>query len=134
TSGFTYGIFSDTHVDLLYRERGISTRGGTLQEFVKKLSGVPLLNQPGTTFHYSVSTDVLGRVVEVVSGQSLDRFFAERIFKPLDMVDSGFSVPQSKIERFTTNYGPGTDRPLQVIDDPAKSPYLKQPTFLSGGG
>jgi CubicO group peptidase (beta-lactamase class C family) len=134
TSGFTYGFFSDTPVDKLYREKGVATRGGTLQEFVTKLATLPLLYQPGTKFHYSVSTDVLGRVVEVVSGQSLDVFFAERIFKPLDMVDTAFSVPADKVDRFTTNYGPGDDGKLRVIDDPATSSYLTQPTFLSGGG
>ncbi len=77
-----------------------------------------------------MSVDVLGRVVEVVSGKSLDVYFEERIFKPLDMVDTAFYVPASKVGRFATNYGPG----LIVIDNPAKSPYLTPPKFFSGGG
>ena len=72
----------------------------------------------------------LGRVVEVASGETLDVFFEKRIFKPLDMVDTAFYVPASKVDRFAANYGPG----LVMIDDPAKSPYLKPPKFLSGGG
>jgi len=98
---------------------------------------LPLKYQPGTKFNYSVSTDVLGRLIEVVSGQTLDAFFAERIFKPLDMVDTGFFVPADKVERFAVNYGPDRTgaEPLKVVDDPQKnSIYLKMPKFLSGGG
>ena len=130
TSGFTYGAFSDTPVDHMYRQQKLLDRNMPLQEFVAKLAKIPLVYQPGTRFHYSVSVDVLGRVVEVVSGKTLDVFFNERIFKPLDMVDTAFYVPASKVDRFATNYGPG----LVMIDNPAKSPYLKPPKFFSGGG
>ena len=130
TSGFTYGAFGDSPVDRIYREKKILDRNSTLQEFIAKLATIPLQYQPGTQFHYSVSVDVLGRVVEVVSGKSLDVYFEERIFKPLDMVDTAFYVPASKVGRFATNYGPG----LIVIDNPAKSPYLTPPKFFSGGG
>ncbi len=88
-----------------------------LTEFVARLAKIPLLYQPGTKFHYSVAVDVLGRVVEVASGETLDVFFEKRIFKPLDMVDTAFYVPASKVDRFAANYGPG----LVMIDDPAKS-------------
>jgi len=81
-----------------------------------------------------VSTDVLGRVVEVASGKPLDEFFAQRIFQPLGMVDTGFYVPAAKIDRLATNYGPGDDGHLKVIDDPKKSPYAAPAKFLSGGG
>ena len=101
---------------------------------MSRLSTLPLKYQPGTKFNYSVSTDVLGRVVEVASGQTLDAFFAERIFKPLDMVDSGFYVPADKVDRFGVNYGPDARTGLRVVDGPEKSAYLKSPKFLSGGG
>jgi CubicO group peptidase (beta-lactamase class C family) len=130
TSGLTYGAFGDTAVDRMYREKRLLDRNATLQEFVAKLATIPLQYQPGTKFHYSVAVDVLGRVVEVISGRSLDTYFEDRIFKPLDMVDSAFFVPASKVDRFATNYGPG----LIVIDNPSKSPYLTPPKFFSGGG
>jgi CubicO group peptidase (beta-lactamase class C family) len=114
----------------MYKERKLLDRDMPLQEFVAKLAEVPLAYQPGTKFHYSVAVDVLGRVVEVASGRSLDVFFEDRIFKPLDMVDTAFYVPAAKVDRFATNYGPE----LKVIDDAAKSPYLNPPKFFSGGG
>jgi CubicO group peptidase (beta-lactamase class C family) len=135
TSGFTYGVFGDTPVDRMYRQKGLLVnRNMNLQEFVSRLGSIPLQNQPGTKFQYSVSVDVLGRLIEVVSGQTLDTVFSERIFKPLDMVDTGFYVPADKVARFATNYGPDRNGALRVIDDPAKSPYLHSPKFLSGGG
>ena len=135
TSGLTYGIFSDTAVDRMYREVGVSVgRDGNLHEVVKKLGQVPLLYQPGTKWHYSVSTDVLGHLVEVVSGRSLDEFFAERIFAPLGMKDTGFHVPAEKLDRLAANYGPDPAGGLRVIDAAATSKYARPPTFLSGGG
>ena len=135
TAGFTYGAFSDTPVDRMYREKRMLDRNAPLSEFVTKLTTIPLLYQPGTHFHYSVGVDVLGRVVEVVSGTSLDQFFHERIFKPLDMRDTGFHVPANKIDRFAANYGPDPRRHgLRMIDDPDRSPYLEPPKFFSGGG
>jgi CubicO group peptidase (beta-lactamase class C family) len=135
TSGLTYGFFGNTAVDKLYRK---STKLGgsktTLKDMTKNLAKIPLLYQPGTKWHYSISTDVLGRVVEVASGQSLDKFFAERIFEPLGMVDTAFSVPQEKIDRFATNYGPNPQGGLRPIDEPETTRYAKMPTFLSGGG
>jgi len=130
TAGFTYGAFGDTPVDRMYRKQKLLDRNSTLQEFIGKLATIPLQYQPGTRFHYSMAVDVLGRLVEVVSGKSLDAYFEQRIFKPLDMVDTAFYVPASKVDRFATNYGPG----LIVIDNPAKSPYLNPPKLFSGGG
>jgi CubicO group peptidase (beta-lactamase class C family) len=134
TAGLTYGVFGDTPVDHMYREKHILDRNTSLQDFVTQLGTIPLQFQPGTKWHYSVGVDVLGRLVEVTSGQTLDNFFAERIFKPLDMVDTGFYVPANKVDRFAANYGPDGKGGLRVIDDPDKSPYLKSPKFLSGGG
>jgi CubicO group peptidase (beta-lactamase class C family) len=137
TSGFTYGLFGDSAVDKMYMSKGVVTdRTQNLQQFVSRLSTLPLKYQPGTKFNYSVSTDVLGRLVEVASGQTLDAFFAERIFKPLDMVDSGFFVPAEKVDRFSVNYGPErSGAGLRVVDGAENSAlYLKLPKFLSGGG
>jgi CubicO group peptidase (beta-lactamase class C family) len=135
TSGLTYGLFSDTPVDRLYRQRLVlSDPKDSLSDLMAKLGKLPLLNQPGTRFQYSVSTDVLGRLVEVVSGTPLDAFFQERIFKPLDMKDTGFFVPEGKIARFAANYGPAEKGGLKVIDAPAQSRFRNRPRLLSGGG
>jgi CubicO group peptidase (beta-lactamase class C family) len=133
TSGLTYGFFG-SGVDKLYQERRVLDPTSNLQEMVTKLGKIPLLNQPGARWNYSVSTDVLGRLVEVVSGKSLDAFFEEQIFKPLDMKDSGFFVPEGKSERFSANYSRGEKGALKANDVPAKSGYLKRPKLLSGGG
>ena len=135
TSGLTYGFFSNTAVDKLYRRNlQLSGRGETLEGLVKSLSVIPLLYQPGTKWHYSFSTDVLGRVIEVACGQSLDKFFTERIFEPLGMVDTAFYVPADKIDRFATNYGPNPQGGLQPVDIPKTSRYAEMTTFFSGGG
>jgi len=135
TSGLTYGIFGNTNVDKLYRKSiQLSAGGETLNRMTEKLAAIPLLYQPGSKWHYSVSTDVLGRVVEVASGQSLDKFLADRIFKPLGMEDTAFYVPADKIGRFSTNYGPDPQGGLRPIDEPETTRYAKIPSFFSGGG
>ncbi|MHC4461418.1 MAG: serine hydrolase domain-containing protein [Planctomycetota bacterium] len=134
TSGLTYGFFGNTPVDKMYMAKSIFDQESSLQDMVNKLSDIPLLYQPKTKWHYSVSTDVLGYIVQKVSGQSLDRFFRRRIFKPLDMKDTAFHVPRSKVERFAVCYGPKSGGGLRVVDVPAKSDYLKKPSLFSGGG
>jgi len=134
TSGLTYGFFGNTPVDKMYRAKNIFDWQSSLEDMVNKLSGIPLLNQPGTKWHYSVSTDVLGYLVQKVSGQSLDKFFEKRIFKPLDMKDTAFHVAGKKADRFAVCYGPKADGGLKVVDDSAESIYLKKPQLFSGGG
>jgi CubicO group peptidase (beta-lactamase class C family) len=135
TSGLTYGVFGDTPVDRLYKKAGVLTSpGDTLQDMMTKLGRLPLLYQPGTRWHYGVSTDVLGRVVEVASGKGLNEFFAERIFKPLDMRDSGFFVPEEKLGRFAAVHGLYKDRKLTVAEAADKGRYKAKPKLLSGGG
>lgn len=131
TSGLTYGIFGQTPVDSLYRKMPAAT---DLADLTDKLAELPLIGQPGDGWNYSYSTDVLGRIVEVVSGLSLDRFFAERIFAPLKMKDSFFEVPAEKRSRFTGNYarsGPGRFR---LVDSPDSGTYTRPAKVLSGGG
>jgi CubicO group peptidase (beta-lactamase class C family) len=135
TSGLTYGIFGNTPVDQLYKKVGVFAAGDTLQDMMTKLGKVPLLYEPGTRWHYSVSTDVLGRIVEVASGKALDEFFAERIFKPLDMKDSGFFVPKDKFDRFAATHGiDAKEKKLTVTETADKSSYRTKPKWLSGGG
>jgi CubicO group peptidase (beta-lactamase class C family) len=132
TSGLTYG-FANTPVDQLYQKKRLLDGDASLEKVVENLAKLPLAYQPGTRFNYSVSTDVLGRLVEVLSRKSLDEFFQEHIFKPLDMKDTGFSVPEKSKGRFAATHGRIKGK-LGVTDDPAKSKFLKKPAMLSGGG
>lgn len=134
TSGLTYGFFGNTPVDKMYRAGSVFDWDSSLQDMIDKLSEIPLLHQPSTKWHYSVSTDVLGYLVQKISGQSLDKFFKERIFKPLKMKDTAFHVPAKKVDRFAACYGPNLTGGLRIVDDPNKSRYLKKPSILSGGG
>ena len=130
TSGFTYGDLSNTVVDAVYREREILYQL-TLEDQVAALGEIPLLYQPGTQWNYSVSVDVLGRLVEVVSGQPFNVFLRERIFDPLGMADTGFRVPDSKSDRVAPTYGhSGPDRALGPGDT---SICDLPPTLFSGG-
>ena len=106
TSGFTYGYFGNTAVDKMYMAKSVLKRESSLQDMINKLSEIPLLNQPRTKWHYGVSTDVLGYLVQKISGQSLDEFFKKRIFEPLDTKDTAFYVPNEKVNRFAACYGP----------------------------
>ncbi len=99
TSGLTYAAFGDTPVQMLWRGADLMNENQTNADLVAKLARLPLLFEPGTTWEYSMSTDVLGRVVEVVSGQSLADFFAAHITGPLGMTDTAFAAPGAKAER-----------------------------------
>lgn len=131
-----------TAVDKLYRQAGLHRLDEcNLQEMVERLGTIPLLYQPGTKWHYSIAADVLGRLIEVVSNQSLDLFLAEHIFQPLDMEDTGFYVPTEKIDRLVGMYGPQPTGGLQIIEAPqggtgsySKTSFRKRPKFLSAGG
>jgi CubicO group peptidase (beta-lactamase class C family) len=133
TSGLTYGIFSNTAVDQAYREGGVNG-AQTLTGMVSALGKIPLMYQPGTRWNYSMSTDVLGRLVEVVAGQPFDVFLRERIFEPLRMVDTGFYVPAPKHGRLSRLYGhagTGAQRTLQLGDTTG---FIAPVMYLSGGG
>ena len=114
-SGLTYGWHHRHVTDALYRKAGFewgAPPGLTLADCCDRWAELPLLFQPGTEWNYGVSTDVLGRVVEVLSGMSLDRFFDERILAPLKMVDTGFFVRDDQVDRAARLYGhaPGDRR------------------------
>ncbi|MGD2095677.1 MAG: serine hydrolase domain-containing protein, partial [Phycisphaerales bacterium] len=125
----TSGIYGGNR----YTRAGLRDWTGSLEGFVERLASVPLDCQPGTRFQYSYSTDVLGYLVEVVSGKPLDEYFAEHITAPLDMVDTGFVVPQEKVSRLTNHYRL-TDDKLVCLEKAAASPFLKRAEALSGGG
>ncbi|MFN0053322.1 MAG: serine hydrolase domain-containing protein [Planctomycetales bacterium] len=134
TSGLTYGFYGDTAVDRQYLAANLLSRDSTLAEMLTKLQRLPLVCHPGERFVYSVSTDVLARLVEVVAAQSFDAFIETRIFQPLGMTETSFAVRDADLPRFTTNYRQGNDGKLQPIDSPGTSPYRQPPQFLSGGG
>jgi CubicO group peptidase (beta-lactamase class C family) len=129
TSGFTYGAFTQkTTVQKFYKDAGLWSQKWVLADFCKALAKLPLQYEPGTTWEYGHSTDVLGRVVEVVSGKPLDQYVSERILVPLGMSDTAFQVPRDK-----------HDRIAEPIPDKysGKTPELidvRQPaTFFAGG-
>jgi len=124
TSGLTYGIFGNSPVDQMYRKANIFG-AKSLEEMVKTIAGMPLLHQPGEFWEYSVSTDVLGRVVEVVSGMDLDSFVRERITTPLKMKDTGFWVKPEAAARLAKADGP---------PNPLFESATQKPNIFSGGG
>jgi CubicO group peptidase (beta-lactamase class C family) len=141
TGGLTYGgglpgIGAEHPVDTIYQELRIdSFRGeGNLDTMVRRLGQVPLICQPGKHFMYSLSTDVCAALVEILSGKRFDQYLQEQIFAPLGMHDTGFFVPPEKRARLAANYRRQPDSTPQLIDDPERSPFLKEPTLFSGGG
>jgi CubicO group peptidase (beta-lactamase class C family) len=142
-SGITYGMMLNRltgaeaghPVDLIYDELDIGRGpGDTLETFVDKLGRVPLRFQPGERWQYSLATDVCGYLVQAISGKRFDRVLAEEIFQPLGMTDTGFHVRPENHARFAACYRREEDKSLSLADDPAKSQYLKEPTFFGGGG
>ncbi|WP_028926983.1 serine hydrolase domain-containing protein [Pseudonocardia acaciae] len=135
TSGLTYGFLHAHPVDEIYRRGGFewgNPRGLDLAGSCAAWAGFPLLFNPGTEWNYSVATDVLGRVVEVVSGRRLDEFFAERIFDPLGMTETAFAAVDP--ERLGALYGPDPDTGKIVRNDAMGVTGTRQPACLSGGG
>jgi CubicO group peptidase (beta-lactamase class C family) len=130
TAGFTYGRFSESQVDALYVKEDIQNPDTTLADMIEKLAVIPLRQQPGTQWHYSVSVDIQARLVEVLSGMSFDAFLEQNIFKPLGMKDTGFYVPADKAERLAVSYRPSEDG-LQPLPNDF---FLRKPNFLNGGG
>jgi CubicO group peptidase (beta-lactamase class C family) len=134
TSGLAYGLNKDTAVDEMYQEEKMLKWDETLEEKVRRLVKLPLANQPGSTWRYSISVDVLGYLVEVVSGKRFDVLLEEGIFGPLGMEDTGFYVPEEKIDRFAELYKHGKEDGLERDDTLYWGNFTKRPRFLSGGG
>ncbi|MBU2677857.1 MAG: beta-lactamase family protein, partial [Gammaproteobacteria bacterium] len=133
TAGLSYGWTPDNPVDLKYVDAKLNQSRDS-DEFIAKLAELPLRFEPGTRYHYSYATDVLGIVVERLSGQSLDVFFEERIFKPLGMVDTFFSVPPEKVQRLASvHYWDSETNAIKLV--PAENQRnFQEVTFFSGGG
>lgn len=133
TAGLTYDFFEDSPVDAMYLEADLHQLDRTSEEVVHEIVKLPLVYQPGTAWRYSMATDVLGYLIEVISGTTLDMFFKDRIFRPLGMEDTDFYVPEDKLDRFAALYGPLDNGGIELLDAPATSPYIEPPRFLSGG-
>jgi CubicO group peptidase (beta-lactamase class C family) len=137
TTGLDYAGPKDENGEPAYKK--IEMMGGApavpfdLAEAVKRLATAPLNDEPGTKFRYGYSIDVLGRLVEVLSGQPLDKFFEERIFRPLDMKDTAFFVPEEKWSRLAVLYAPKKGGGIERFTGGAQDSYKKKPSLLLGG-
>ncbi|MCW5619727.1 MAG: beta-lactamase family protein [Burkholderiales bacterium] len=131
TAGLTYGVFLPKHsrVGELYREARVFS-APSLEAFSRTIAGLPLRNEPGTTWEYSHATDILGRVVEVAAGMPLDQFIEQRILRPLKMNDTGWYVPQEKVARFAQ---PFPEREKDWFPELLALDFTQPPTFLGGG-
>jgi len=136
TSGLTYGFMSRTAVDAEYRrvKLGDFQTPGGLDAFIEQLAHIPLDFSPGEHWNYSVSIDVMGYLVQKLSGMSFGEFLRTRLFEPLGMKDTAFHVTADKIERFASCYMPGKGGSLTLQDDSEKSTYDHPPPLESGGG
>ena len=144
TAGLTYGFHYRTNIDHAYRKVWSGPRGENtdfsfppldLENFSKSIASLPLEFDPGDKWNYSVATDICGRLVEVLSGMTLDAYFTKNIFKPLKMKDTGFYVPKNKINRFASCYERTPKEYLRLQDAGSKaSGYSSMPLHLSGGG
>ena len=137
TSGLTYGFQERTSVDAAYRKHGIGTFGAkplTLEDTVAQLANVPLEFSPGDRWNYSVSTDILGYLVQVIEGRPFEQVMKDRLTGPLGMDDTDFFVPEGEAGRFAACYQYMPGKKPVLADDPTRSAYLKPPLFVSGGG
>jgi len=144
TAGLTYGFHYRTNIDHAYRKVWSGPRGDNtdfsfpplnLENFSQSIASLPLEFSPGDKWNYSVATDICGRLVEVLSGLTLDVYFSKHIFKPLKMKDTGFFVPKNKINRFASCYERTPKEYLKLQDTgDNKSGYSSSPLHLSGGG
>jgi CubicO group peptidase (beta-lactamase class C family) len=136
TSGLTYGFQMRSNVDAAYRALKVADRDRSLDtaRFVDELSRLPLEFSPGEAWNYSVSTDVLGVLIERITGQPFADVLQDRVFGPLGMQDTRFIVGEDQKARFAACYLPTPQGGMSLLDDPQTSPYLGAPVFYSGGG
>ena len=136
TSGLTYGFLNRTSVDAAYRRAHIADFNveGGLDAMIEQLATLPLEFSPGTEWNYSVSIDVMGYLVQKLSGMSFGEFLRTRLFEPLGMVDTAFWCPPEKRDRFSSCYQPNGGSGIKLQDDAGNSTYAAPPNLESGGG
>lgn len=137
-SGLTYDFMMETPVDALYRNakiNGARSEKYELDEFCDRVAEMPLLFSPGTRWNYSVSTDICGRLIEIISGKSLDQYFCDHILTPLGMLDTSFTVTDDQLGRLVDNYSRDPlHGKITLADSADKTLYRPGRKFLSGGG
>jgi len=133
TSGIGYGRGQNEHINTLYSQAQL-TNSKDLKKFIQKLCELPLYFEPGTNWGYGHSTDVIGYLIEVLSGKPLNYYLKENILKPLQMVDTHFELPKEKIDRFTVGYGADENGALFISELPSDSRFTKEVTLFLGGG
>jgi CubicO group peptidase (beta-lactamase class C family) len=134
TAGFTYGYFSHTPVDKLQVEADVLNIDNSLDEFIRRVAKLPLNAQPGSEWHYSISVDIQGYIVQKLAGMPFEQFLQQRIFKPLNMADTAFYVTPDKRKRLAEFYTYGGDGRLQVQKGGLNHDFSVKPAFASGGG
>ena len=133
-SGLSYGNLDVSPTDEAYLQVDIRRAGTTLDQLIERLGNLPLKFSPGTRWNYSLSTDVCGYLIQLITGQSLDEYFNENIIGPLGMTDTAFWVPPEKVDRLAVSYTPADGGGLAIYDDPRKVTFVDPPAMLSGGG
>jgi CubicO group peptidase (beta-lactamase class C family) len=135
TAGLSYGGYEETQspVDKLYDEADLMNSSLTNQEISSRIASLPLMYQPGMKWHYSMATDVIGHLVEILSGKNLADFMQEQIFDPLGMIDTAFHIEPNKLKRFPALYGKKGDDEFVLLDEPATSDFLP-PVITQAGG
>lgn len=136
TSGLTYDFMHESNVDHAYRKLKIARAapGYTLRDMIEQLAKLPLEFSPGERWNYSVSTDVVGYLIEQMSGMRLPEYLQRTIFDPLGMQETGFSPRSDQLDRFAACYTRGANKELVLQDDPQDSEFMNRSFFSGGGG
>jgi len=133
SSGISYGRSHNQKLNNLYSKERLGN-AYDLKDFIKKLSKLPLLFEPGTAYEYGHSTNVCGYLIQVLSGQSLNEYLKEKVLTPLKMLDTHFQLPKDKIPYLTTVYRAGKNNTLVVSELPEQSMFANNVTFYRAGG
>ncbi|MEL6989622.1 MAG: serine hydrolase domain-containing protein, partial [Bacteroidota bacterium] len=133
SSGYSYGNVDNEFLSQAYADANLYV-SQTNKEFIEKLAKVPLEFEPGTNWRYGLSTNICGYLIEVLSGESLDAYLRNHIFKPLNMNDTHFQIPNSKIKNFTTGYAWNEAQGLHVVEQAHQNRYVNEVSLFNGGG
>jgi len=133
SSGISYGRSPNSDLNSLYANENLGN-SKDLKAFINKISQLPLLFEPGTAYEYGYSTDICGYLIEVLSGQPINKYLQEKVLTPLKMKDTHFQLPKEKIKHLTTGYRVGENGKLEIADLPEQSRFVNEVTFFKAGG
>lgn len=133
SSGISYGRSLNTDLNSKYASANLGN-SSSLKDFIKNLSELPLVFEPGTAYEYGHSTEVCGYLIEVLSGMPVENYLQEYVLNPLRMNSTYFQLPKDKIDHFTTGYRPGESEQLEIAETPESSRFLNKPDFIRAGG